>query len=504
VAEPAVLVVDQGTTASAVCLIDRQGNIVAQADHDLTQYYPQPGWVEHDPEEIWRTVSDGIKDVLAVAGRRWQPTALGITNQRETVLLWERETGRPLAPAIVWQDRRTAEQCDRLRREGAEAAIREQTGLLLDPYFSATKIAWLLDAIPGARSRAVNGELAVGTIDSWLIWRLTGGERHVTDRTNASRTLLYSLVAEEWDADLGRLFDVPSALLPEVVPSFGVVATTRPSATHGLSIPIAGLVGDQQAALFGQTCFRPGEAKNTYGTGCFLLVQTGSVRARPRGRLLATAAIGASDEGDVYPSYALEGSVFVAGAAVQWLRDALGLIATAAESEAVARTVPDSGGVYVVPAFTGLGAPYWDPYARGTIVGLTRGSERGHLVRATLEAIAFQSCDLVRAIQEEGATPAALRVDGGAAGNDLLMQMQADLVGLPVERGQVQETTALGAGFLAGLGAGLWTSTKELSGRWRLERRFLPQLSGPEREQRYQGWQRAVERARGWLAPDHS
>lgn len=496
-AEPAILVIDQGTTGTAVALVDRRGTFVAQFDQELPQYYPQPGWVEHDPEEIWASVQTGIRAVLRQVGARYLPVALGITNQRETTVLWERASGKPLARAIVWQDRRTAAACDVLQRSGCEAVIRAQTGLLLDPYFAATKIAWLLDAIPGARARAEAGDLAVGTVDSWLIWRLTGGDAHLTDRTNASRTLLYSLEAERWDPDLCRIFGVPAAILPTVTPSCGHLATTVSAAAAGLTIPICGVAGDQQAALFGQTCFGDGQAKNTYGTGCFLLVQTGKRRVVPQGRLLSTAAVGADAAGAPTPTYALEGSVFVAGAAVQWLRDDLGLIATAAESETVAGSVPDSGGVYVVPAFTGLGAPYWDPQARGAILGLTRGTGRAAIVRATLESIAYQSCDLVRAMAAEGVDLRALRVDGGASANDLLMQLQADLLGIPVERGQVGETTALGAAFLAGLGCGLWASTADLAGSWQLERRFTPRINADEREARYAGWQRAVARVRG-------
>jgi glycerol kinase len=496
-AEPAILVIDQGTTGTAVALVDRRGTFVAQFDQELPQYYPQPGWVEHNPEEIWASVQTGIRAVLQQVEARYRPVALGITNQRETTVLWERASGKPLARAIVWQDRRTAAACDVLQRSGCEAVIRARTGLLLDPYFSATKIAWLLDAIPGARARAEAGDLAVGTVDSWLIWRLTDGAAHITDRTNASRTLLYSLEAERWDSDLCRIFGVPAAILPTVTPSCGHLATTVSAAAAGLAIPICGAAGDQQAALFGQTCFGDGQAKNTYGTGCFLLVQTGKRRVVPKGRLLSTAAVGADAAGAPDPTYALEGSLFVAGAAVQWLRDDLGLIATAAESETVAGSVPDSGGVYVVPAFTGLGAPYWDPLARGAILGLTRGSGRAAIVRATLESIAYQSCDLVRAMAAEGVDLRALRVDGGASANDLLMQVQADLLGIPVERGQVGETTALGAAFLAGLGCGLWASTADLAGTWQLERQFTPRINADEREARYAGWQRAVARVRG-------
>ena len=498
-ADPAILVIDQGTTGTAVSLVDRHGAIVAQADQEFRQYYPQPGWVEHDPEEIWDSVLAGVCGALQQAEGRHVPVALGITNQRETTVLWERATGKPLARAIVWQDRRTAAACDELRRRGVEDLVRTRTGLILDPYFSATKIAWLLDAIPDARRRALAGELAAGTIDSWLVWRLTGGAHHMTDRTNASRTLLYSLLTEQWDEELCRTFAVPPGVLPEVVPSFGQVAVTAPEAAAGLSLPICGIAGDQQAALFGQTCFTDGQAKNTYGTGCFLLVQTGRRRVVSPARLLTTAAIGADASAAPIPTFALEGSVFVAGAAVQWLRDELGFIATAAESEALAASVPDSGGVYVVPAFTGLGAPYWDPYARGAIVGLTRGSGRAAIVRATLESIAYQTCDLVRAIEQSGVVFNALRVDGGASANNLLMQMQADLLGIPVERGVVSETTTLGAAFLAGIGAGLWSSTADLAGAWRLDRRFLPTLGPTDRAARYAGWQGAVERVR--LAP---
>lgn len=496
-AEPAILVIDQGTTGTAVALVDRQGAFVAQFDQELPQHYPHPGWVEHDPEEIWASVQTGIRTVLQHSEGQYHPVAIGITNQRETTVLWERASGKPLARAIVWQDRRTAEACDVLQRNGGEDLVRASTGLLIDPYFSATKIAWLLDSVAGARKRAEAGELAVGTIDSWLIWRLTGGAAHLTDRTNASRTLLYSLETEGWDPTLCRLFGVPEALLPRVIASSGNLATTAPEAAAGLVVPICGVAGDQQAALFGQTCFADGQAKNTYGTGCFLLVQTGQRRVAPQGRLLTTAAIGTDAMGAPTSTYALEGGVFVAGAAVQWLRDDLGLIRSAAESETIARSVPDSGGVYVVPAFTGLGAPYWDPRARGAILGLTRGSGRAVLVRATLESIAYQTCDLVRAMAAEGVELQALRVDGGASANDLLMQMQADLLGMPVERGQVAESTSLGAAFLAGLGCGLWTSTAELAKTWQLERQFRPQISADEREARYAGWQNAVARVRG-------
>ena len=454
--------------------------------------------MEHDPEAIWSSQLQSAQDVLRksqVAPE--QVVAVGITNQRETTVVWERATGRPIANAIVWQCRRTTEQCDELRRQGLEPLIRERTGLLLDPYFSATKVRWLLDHAPDGQRRAEAGELAFGTVDSWLIFRLTGGRVHATDATNASRTMLLHLRDGCWDDELLRRFQIPRAMLPEVVDSSGVLGECEPSLL-GAALPIAGVAGDQQAALFGQACFRQGEAKNTYGTGSFLLLHTGETPPQA-GRLLATIA--SRREGTL--QYALEGSIFVTGAAVQWLRDGLHLFDHAADVEALAASVDSSEGVYLVPAFVGLGAPYWDPHARGTIVGITRGTTGAHIARATLEAIAFQTRDVVEAMEEEtGVRLATLRADGGASRNDLLMQIQADLLGRPVVRSAVTETTALGAAHLAGLGVGLWSGLDDLASRWRSDRIFEPRLPAERREELYAGWRRAVERAKGWLLKD--
>jgi glycerol kinase len=492
-----ILALDQGTTSSRAIVFRDDGTIAGVGQREFPQIFPRPGWVEHDPEEIWRSQLEAVGEALAVAGvAAGEVAAVGIANQRETVVLWERGTLRPLANAIVWQDRRTAEACERLRADGLEALIGERTGLVIDAYFSATKLAWLLDNVAGARERAERGELAAGTIDTWLIARLTDGAVHATEPTNASRTMLFNIDRRAWDADLLAALRIPAAVLPEVRPSAGEFG--RCAAEHlGAPLPIAGVAGDQQAALFGQVCVRPGMAKNTYGTGCFLLLVT---EGRPRGETagLITTLTAAAPGGAA--GYALEGSIFVAGAAVQWLRDGLGVIQTAAESEAVARLVPSSDGVYVVPAFVGLGAPHWDMYARGTIVGLTRGTGRAHVVRATLESIAYQTRDVVEAMERaSGVELAELRVDGGAAMNDLLMQMQADILGRPVVRPAVTETTALGAAALAGLAAGVWPSLPELEARWRVDRRFEPAMPEAEREAAYAGWRRAVERARGWL-----
>ncbi|MCC7261629.1 MAG: glycerol kinase GlpK [Candidatus Latescibacteria bacterium] len=491
---PYVLAMDQGTSSSRALLVDGAGTVVATAQQPLTQHYPQPGWVEHDPEEIWEGQGYAVRQVLAAAGVGiGEVKALGIANQRETVVLWDRATGKPLHPALVWQDRRTAPQCVRLREQGHEEEVRAKTGLLLDPYFSSTKIAWLLDQVPGARQRAERGELAVGTVDSWLVWKLSG--EHLTDLSNASRTLLLDLRRACWDQELLDLFGIPAALLPRIVPSSGVVARTRPEHLGG-SLPIAGIAGDQQAALFGQQCTRPGMAKNTYGTGCFLLRHTGALPVFSRHRLLTTVAWQLQGRP---PEYALEGSVFVAGAAVQWLRDGLGIIESAAQVNELAATVADSGGVVMVPAFTGLGAPHWDPEARGAIFGLTRGTTAGHLARATLEGIALQVADLLAAMEADAGEPLrALRVDGGAAASELLMQLQADLLGVPVERPMQTETTALGAAYLAGLGVGFWPDQAALAGQWRLERRFTPAMAQDTRTALKERWQRALARSRGW------
>jgi glycerol kinase len=490
-----VLALDQGTTSSRSILFDRRGHPVAVAQREFTQRFPQPGWVEHDANEIWTTQQATIADVLAQA--RAAPAdlaAIGITNQRETTVLWDRRSGRPVAPAIVWQDRRTAPHCDRLRADGHEARVARTTGLTLDPYFSATKLAWLLGHVTDGRRRAERGELAFGTIDSWLIWQLTGGRAHLTDVTNASRTLLLDLASGAWSTPMLELFGVPPACLPQVVPSSLAAADAPRALIGGLSVPITGVAGDQQSALFGQACFAPGMAKNTYGTGCFMLMNTGPEPLASRHRLLSTVAWDCGGR-----RYALEGSVFVAGAVVQWLRDGLGLIERSSDVEALAASVPDAGGVYLVPAFTGLGSPHWDAYARGTIVGLTRGTSAAHLARAALESIAFQSADVLEAMQADAGRPLLeLRVDGGATANDLLMQFQADLLGVPVVRPAVTETTALGAAYLAGLGAGFWSSMDEVAAQWTAARRFEPAPGRAAAVERRAEWARAVGRSRDW------
>jgi len=489
-----ILALDQGTTSSRSILFDAAGTPVATAQREFTQHFPRSGWVEHDAEEIWATQAATITEVLARA--RATPAdvaAIGITNQRETTVLWDRSTGRPIAPAIVWQDRRTAALCRQLQADGLEPEVARRTGLLLDPYFSGTKLAWLLDHVPGARQRAEDGELAFGTIDSWLVWKLSHGERHVTDVSNASRTLLLNVASAEWDDVMLERLRIPRAVLPQVVPSS--LTRNAPVATLGThTVPIAGIAGDQQAALFGQACFEPGMAKNTYGTGCFLLMNTGTRPLPSSNRLLTTIAWQTTDL-----RYALEGAVFVGGAVVQWLRDGLGIIERSADIEALAASVPDAGGVYLVPAFTGLGSPHWDAYARGTMVGLSRGTTRAHIARAALEAIAFQSAEVLLAMQRDAHHPLVeLRVDGGATTNDLLMQFQADLLGVPVVRPQVTETTALGAAYLAGLGTGFWSSPTEVATNWRAERRFEPRMSRDEANARLARWAQAVDRSRGW------
>ena len=491
----AVLAFDQGTTSSRAIAFGRDGRILGTAQQEFRQIFPQPGWVEHDPEEIWKTQRDVASQALAAAGLgAADVAAVGITNQRETTVLWDRKTGRAVAPAIVWQDRRTAARCDALRQEGREPLFTSRTGLLLDAYFSGTKLAWLLEHVPGARERARRGELAFGTIDSWLVWHLSGGRVHATDVSNASRTLLFNIHTLDWDDELLAILDIPRGVLPKVTPSSQIVARTD---CEGLpdGIAVAGIAGDQQAALFGQACHRPGMAKNTYGTGCFLLMNTGEKPAVSRNRLLTTVAWQLGGR----TSYALEGSVFIAGAAIQWLRDGLGLIARAADIDALAATVPDTGGVHFVPALSGLGAPYWDPHARGTIVGITRGTAKAHLARATLEAIAFQSAELIEAMAADSGIPLAeLRVDGGATASNLLMQMQADLLGVPVVRPKVTETTALGAAYLAGLATGFWKDEAEIAALWSRDRVFEPTLSRGESAARLGEWKRAVERSRGW------
>ena len=488
--DPLVMAIDQGTTGSTVLLIDARGRVRGRGYAELPQHFPRPGWVEHDGREIWDSALTAVARALANArARRSQLAAIGITNQRETALLWDRESGRPVARAIVWQDRRTAERCAALKRRGLEAEVRRRTGLVLDPYFSATKLEWLFRNVPDLRSLARRGRLAFGTVDAWLLWKLTAGRVHATDPTNASRTLLYHIGRQAWDERLLDLFGVPAPVLPRVRPSSGEFGRT-----HGLpiipgGIPIAGIAGDQQAALFGQGCVAAGQSKNTYGTGCFLLLHTGRTKVASRAGLLTTVACGPRGE----PAYALEGSVFIAGAALQWLRDGLGILKHAGDSEAIARRARDAGGVVLVPAFVGLGAPYWRPDVRGALFGLTRGTTRAHVVRAALESLAFQTRDLVEAMARDAARRVTrLRVDGGAAANNLLMQYQADLLGIPVERPQVIETTALGAGLLAGLGVGLWTSQRDLDRGRRMERVFAPREGRAWREREYARWRRAV------------
>jgi glycerol kinase len=493
---PYVLSLDQGTTSSRAILFDEAGSIAAVAQLEFQQHYPQPGWVEHDPMEILTSQMACAVEVLGKAGARPRDVAaIGITNQRETVIVWDRATGKPIHNAIVWQDRRTAAVCNSLKQSGAEEEVSAKTGLVLDPYFSATKVAWILDHVEGARARAERGELAFGTVDSWLIWHLTSGSRHVTDVTNASRTLLYNIVKGQWDADLLKLFRIPDNMLPEVVWSSQLVGEV--TTTLGLSgIPIAGIAGDQQAALFGQLCWAPGDAKNTYGTGCFLLQNIGSEFARSRHRLITTLAATA----DRQLQYAFEGSIFIGGAVVQWLRDNLRLVSSSAEIEALAASVPDNGGVVFVPAFVGLGAPHWDPHASGMMIGLGRGTQPGHIARAALEAIAFQVADVLEAVRSETGAFTALRVDGGASVNDLLMQFQADILGVPVVRPKVTETTALGAAYLAGLATGFWPNPDALRTSRAGDKRFEPQMGPEERAKRRARWQQAVDRTRNWNA----
>ncbi|AVO33829.1 glycerol kinase GlpK [Ottowia oryzae] len=505
-----ILALDQGTTSSRAIAFDLNGRVVALAQREFGQHFPQPGWVEHDAAEIWRTqlaVAQECIQKLTLAPVQTavgaaEIVAIGITNQRETTVLWDRATGRPVAPAIVWQDRRASARCDELRRAGQAAMIQRKTGLVLDAYFSATKLEWLLDNVPGARARAEAGELAFGTIDSWLIWNLTGGPQggvHVTDASNASRTLLMNIHTLDWDDELLRLFSIPRALLPRVVPSSGVVAEAS-ARLLGAHIPIAGIAGDQQAATFGQACFAPGMAKNTYGTGCFMLMNTGDRPVASRNRLLSTVGWqGPELAGAQRTAYCLEGSVFMAGATVQWLRDGLQIIDQSSDVEALAASVPDTDDVFLVPAFTGLGAPDWDASARGTLVGLTRGTTRAHIARAALEAIALQSADMFGAMSRDARLPLTeLRVDGGASRNNLLMQMQADLLGVPVVRPQVTETTALGAAYLAGLATGVWAGGDAITAQWAVDQRFEPHLTEPARLARIARWREAVQRSGGW------
>jgi len=489
-----VLALDQGTTSSRSILFDHDGRAVATAQREFTQHFPRSGWVEHDAEEIWATQAATIAEVLARARATAEDlVAVGIANQRETTVLWDRASGRPVAPAIVWQDRRTADLCARLKAQGLEPEIARRTGLLLDPYFSGTKLAWLLDSEPQLRARAERGELAFGTIDSWLAWKLSGGHQHITDASNASRTLLLNLATGDWDEFTLELLRIPRSLLPQILPSCIRDGRAR-AIIGGRELPLAGIAGDQQAALFGQTCFSPGMAKNTYGTGCFMLMNTGREPLVSANRLLTTIAWHTDGR-----HYALEGAVFVGGAVVQWLRDGLGFIEKSADVEPLAASVADSGGVYLVPAFTGLGSPHWDAYARGTMVGLSRGTTRAHIARAAIESIAFQSAEVLFAMQRDAHQPLIeLRVDGGATANNLMMQFQADLLGVPVVRPKVTETTALGAAYLAGLGVGFWSSAAEVAANWQVDRRFEPVMPRDEAAARLAQWSRAVERSRDW------
>ena len=492
-----ILALDQGTTSSRALVFDQEGRPVAIGQRELRQIFPQSGWVEHDPREIFSTQRDVARQALRKANIAVKNVlAIGITNQRETTLIWDRQTGEPIHNAIVWQDRRTSAQCAELREVGAESLVRERTGLVIDPYFSGTKIAWLLDEIPGARARAERGELAFGTVDTWLTWQLTGNRTHVTDVSNASRTLLFNIHSNEWDDELLRLLRVPRAILPEVHPSahaFGIL----PAGVFGEPLLIGGVAGDQQAALFGQACHSAGMAKNTYGTGCFVLLHTGDKVVASSSGLISTPC--AQTRGK---EYALEGSVFIGGAVVQWLRDGLEFFSSSGEVEKLAASVLDSGDVFVVPAFTGLGAPYWDADARGAIIGLTRGTTKAHIARAALESIAFQSAEVLEAMQKDaGQKLAELRVDGGATANDLLMQFQADLLGVPVVRPMTLETTALGAAYLAGLTVNLWKSREELALQWKAERRFEPRMDPSVRETLMARWRQAVARAKGWAKP---
>ncbi len=490
-----VLALDQGTTSSRAIVFDHAGTIRAAAQREFRQIFPRPGWVEHDAEEIWASQAAVAAEALANLGiEAGDVAAIGITNQRETTVVWDRATGEPVYHAIVWQDRRTAGYCDQLRAEGRAPLFKEKTGLVLDAYFSGTKVRWILENVEGARARAEAGELAFGTIDTWLVWKLTGGARHVTDPSNASRTLLFNILTGDWDDELLAILDVPRSMLPEVCSSSEVYGETTGDLFTG-PIPIAGIAGDQQAALFGQVCTQPGMVKNTYGTGCFMLMNTGAEPVVSENNLLTTVAwkIGGKTE------YALEGSIFIAGAVVQWLRDGLGLIESAQEVEALAGQVDDNGGVYLVPAFVGLGAPHWDPYARGTIVGLTRGSTAAHLARAALESIAYQTADVIHAMEADaGISLAELRVDGGATANNLLMQFQADVLGVPVVRPIVKETTALGAAYLAGLAVGYWHSVDEIGAQCQIDQPFEPAMDRAEVEALMARWNKALERAKGW------
>lgn len=495
-----ILALDQGTTSSRAILFDARGSLVDSAQQEYAQHFPQPGWVEHDAHDIWSSQIGVTQTLIRRCPNPEHIAAIAITNQRETTILWDRRTGQPVGPAIVWQDRRTADQCAAMRQQGLSELIHSKTGLVLDAYFAGTKLAWLLDHIEGARLRAERGELAFGTVDSWLVWNLTRGASHITDVSNASRTLLLNLHTLDWDDELLSLFNIPRAVLPVIVPSAGQLAQTDPSVL-GLSIPITAMIGDQQAATFGQGCFKPGMAKNTYGTGCFMLLNTGAKPVASHHHLLTTVGWQRIDNASasLQTTFCLEASVFMGGATIQWLRDGLNIIQSAAEVEALALSVPDTGDTYLVPAFTGLGAPHWDGHARGTLIGMTRGTTRAHIARAALEAITLQVADVFEAMEKDAGLPLTeLRVDGGASKNNLLMQMQADILGIPVIRPKIVETTALGAAYLGGLAIGLWSDTLDISALWQEDKKFLPQWSDTQRSLKRARWCQAVERAKSW------
>ncbi|HJP67009.1 MAG TPA: glycerol kinase GlpK [Actinomycetota bacterium] len=494
-----ILAIDAGTTGVTALIVDEEGEVRSRGYREFAQHFPRPGWVEHDPNDWWDALGQATEEALGSAAMEASAlTAIGITNQRETTVLWDRESLEPVHPAIVWQDRRTAPLCEALRNEGWEERVRDRTGLVIDPYFSGTKVAWILEHVEGAADAARAGRLAFGTVDSYVIARLSGARRHVTDRTNASRTMLFDIHRLAWDEEILERLEIPRALLPEVLPSAAPFATTESDAFFGAEVPVLGVAGDQQAALFGEACFEPGATKNTYGTGSFVLMNTGAQAPTSKAGLITTAAASPTED----PVYALEGSIFVTGAALQWLRDGLGIIGSAAEAGPLAETVPDSGDVYFVPALTGLGAPWWDPYARGLLVGITRGTTRAHLVRAAVEAMAYQTRDVIEAMRSDAGLPLTeLKADGGASAMDVMLQLQADLLGVPVRRPMIQETTALGAAYLAGLQAGVWGSLGELSGRWRADREFSPG-NADAADHGYRRWLEAVERARGWASSE--
>ena len=490
-----IMALDAGTTSNHCCLFNEAGEVCSMAQKEFTQYFPQPGWVEHDANEIWSTQLEVARQAMEnIGATAANIAAIGITNQRETAIVWDKKTGQPICHAIVWQCRRTSKYCDELKAKGLTETYRKKTGLVIDAYFSGTKLRWILENIPGARERAEKGELLFGTVETWLIWKLTGGKAHVTDYSNASRTMLFNINTLTWDADILKELNIPKCMLPEVRPSSCVYGEALPQ-FFGAAIPIAGAAGDQQAALFGQTCFAPGEAKNTYGTGCFLLMNTGKTPVFSENGLVTTIAWGLNGEVE----YALEGSIFVAGAALQWLRDELRLIDSAPDSEYMAQKVSDTNGCYVVPAFTGLGAPHWDQYARGAIVGLTRGVNKYHIIRATLDSLCYQTHDVLRAMEaDSGITLTALKVDGGASANNYLMQTQSDVIDAPVQRPKCVETTAMGAAYLAGLAVGYWRDREDVRKNWAIERTFTPKISAEQREKRLHGWNKAVRCALGW------